>query len=277
MERQYLLAAYGLAKGNSMRMFDEYEIPNRLDLDPNELGYFDRFVGLTNELMGMGFVEPFHKGGGMGRRALKLTRRGMEEGERLSDPVEQRKEQRRRFLRTVYTLADGSPSEFAYFRDMAADFGLKPGTQRPPREVRSLAEQLAGAGYIVIEGDAATAFRITARGVDEVEGNAPQPQHNVTNTFNMSGRFYQSAIGTHNTNNFSGDLDFSTVERRIEDEGGEDKDELRRLVAEMRDLLERGGTIDRGFLARFNDKLKEHGWLAGAVAGWLLNFSTQDL
>ena len=30
-----------------------------------------------------------------------------------------------------------------------------------------------------------------------------------------------------------------------------------------------------GFLARWNDKLKEYDWLANAVAGWLLNFATQ--
>ena len=89
--------------------------------------------------------------------------------------------------------------------------------------------------------------------------------------------FIHSAVGTHNTNTFEGDLDFSTVERRIEEEGGTDKEELRELVAEVRELLESGQTLEKGSLARFNDKLKEYPWLAGPVAGWLLNFGTQEI
>ena len=89
--------------------------------------------------------------------------------------------------------------------------------------------------------------------------------------------FYQAAVGNQNTNTFSGDLDFSTVERRIEEEGGADKEELRELVAEVRELLESGQTLEKGRLARFNDKLKEYPWLAGPVAGWLLNFGTQEV
>jgi hypothetical protein len=45
----------------------------------------------------------------------------------------------------------------------------------------------------------------------------------------------------------------------------------------MRELLESGETLKKGRLARFNDKLKEYSWLAGPVAGWLLNFGTQEI
>ncbi len=110
-----------------------------------------------------------------------------------------------------------------------------------------------------------------------MEGNRREQQQNVSNIFNLSGNFYQAAIGTHNINSFSGVLDFSTVEQRIEAEGGEDKEELREIVAQVRDLLESGEIADRGFLARFNDKLNKYGWLSNAVAGWLLNFATRHL
>lgn len=43
----------------------------------------------------------------------------------------------------------------------------------------------------------------------------------------------------------------------------------------MRELLKRGGTVNKGFLARHNAKLQQYEWLANAVAGWLLNFVTQ--
>jgi DNA-binding PadR family transcriptional regulator len=130
-------------------------------------------------------------------------------------------------------------------------------------------------GSITIEAEEGGIYRITAKWVDEVEENRrePQPQQNLSNVFNMSGTFYQAAVGTHNTNTFSGDLDFSTVEQRIDEEGGADKEELRELVAEMRELLESGQTLDKGRLARFSDKLKQYPWLAG----WLLNFGTQEI
>jgi hypothetical protein len=43
---------------------------------------------------------------------------------------------------------------------------------------------------------------------------------------------------------------------------GEDKEELRELLAQIRDLLVRGETVERGFLARFGDLLNKYGWLA---------------
>ena len=120
-------------------------------------------------------------------------------------------------------------------------------------------------------------FTITEKGIDEVEGRNQPQEPSVSNVFNVSGNFYQPVIGTNNTNTFSGNFDFSTVEERIETDGGDDREELHRLVAEVRKLLENGETLDKGFLARWNGKLKEYGWLSSAVAGWLLNFSTQDL
>jgi DNA-binding PadR family transcriptional regulator len=208
--------------------------------------------------------------------ALKLTTSGKEEAERLADPIERRKEQRRDFLQGVYEQANGSPTEYVYWPNLAPRFGYAD-KQMPPKSIEGIADQLAGMGFITIEAEEGAIYRITAKGVDEVEGNKPQPQQNVSNVFNMSGTFYQAAVGTHNTNTFSGDLDFSTVEQRIEEEGGADKEELREVVREMRELLESGQTLDKGHLARFNDKLKEVPWLAGPVAGWLLNFATQEI
>jgi DNA-binding PadR family transcriptional regulator len=148
----------------------------------------------------------------------------------------------------------------------------------PPNSIMGAIEQLAASGFITIEVEEATSYRITAKGVDEVEGNRPQSQQNVSNVFNMpNSTFIHSAVGNDNTNTFSGDLDFSTVERRIDEEGGADKEVLRQLVAEMREMLESGETLEKGRLARFNDKLKEPPWLAGPVAGWLLNFGTQEI
>jgi hypothetical protein len=198
-----------------------------------------------------------------------------EKGESAMNDPEQ-KELRRDFLRAVYEQADANPAEFVHWRDLAPGYGFAD-TETLPKSMTGVAEQLAGLGFITIEAEEGNVYRITPAGINEVEGNTPQPQQNVSNVFNMSGTFYQAAVGTHNTNTFSGDLDFSTVEQRIEDEGGADKEVLRELVREMRELLESEQTLDKGRLARFNDKLKEYPWLAGPVAGWLLNFSTQGI
>ena len=276
LERQYLRAAYDLAMDDPRRIFNEDEIANHLDLDTSLPDYADRFIGITGDLMGRGYIAPDSKGGGMGRRTLRLTTAGMVEAKRLADPIEQRKRLRRDLLLAIYEQANGSPTEFVYWRDLAPRYGLAD-MEMPPDSIMGVVDQLAGSGFITNEVEEGISCRITAKGIDEVEGNRNESQPSVTNTFNMSGTFYQAAVGTHNTNAFSGDLDFSTVERHIEEEGGADKEELHELVAEMRDLLESGQTLDKGSLARFNDKLKQVPWLAGPVAGWLLNFATQEV
>lgn len=64
-------------------------------------------------------------------------------------------------------------------------------------------------------------------------------------------------VATHNSNTFSGQFDFRSIKQRIEAEGGNGKEDLREIVAEMRDLLERGGGINKGFLAHYNAKLQQ--------------------
>jgi len=278
-ERKYLIAAHASAMQDAFGTFQNHEIANELDLDTSVTNPVNQAAAIADRLISMGFIEDARPSpGGVSRTdgALRLTGAGIEEAKRLMDPVEQRKELRRGLLRDIYDQANGSPAEYVYWPDLAPKYGYTD-MPTPPSSIIGLAEQLKGSGLIAIETEEARVFRITSKGVDDVEGNRPQPQQNVSNIFNMSGTFYQSAVGTHNTNTFSGDLDFSTVERRIEEEGGADKEVLRELVAEMRELLESGQTLDKGRLARFNDKLKEYPWLAGPVAGWLLNFGTQEI
>jgi DNA-binding PadR family transcriptional regulator len=262
-----------------IRTFQNHEVANMLDLDTSVSERVNQAAGIAEALITRGFIEDARSSPrGVSRTdgPLRPTRAGLEEAQRLSDPVEQRKEQRRRFLRSIYELAQGSPAEYVYWHDLAPEYGFA-AMRYPPKPIIRIAEQLERSGLIIIETEEARVFQITPEGVDEVEGNRREPQPSVTTTFNMSGTFYQAAVGTHNTNTFTGDLDFSRVERRIEEEGGADKEELRELVAEMRELLESGETLEKGRLARFNDKLKEYPWLAGPVAGWLLNFGTQEI
>lgn len=119
-------------------------------------------------------------------------------------------------------------------------------------------------------------FNITREGMDEVEGTNRPPQPQSVTNFNFAGSELTNAvIGNNNTANFSGQFDFSNIEERIRRETGEDAEELLSMVRDIRSLLDNGGTINRGYLSRLNDKLRKYDWLANAVAGWLLNFATQ--
>jgi hypothetical protein len=283
LERQYLIAAYNsvMQEQDPFRTFQNHNIANELDLGTSLSDCVNQAAGIAEGLISRGLIEdarPSPRGVSRTDGALRLTGAGIEEAERLTDPIEQRKELRCGLLRAIYEQADGSPAAFVdWRRDLAPRCGLTD-TMMPPSSIIGAIEQLAASGFITIEVEEATSYRITAKGVDEVEGNRPQPQQNVSNVFNMpNSTFIHSAVGNDNTNTFSGDLDFSTVERRIDEEGGADKEVLRELVAEMRELLESGETLEKGRLARFNDKLKEYPWLAGPVAGWLLNFGTQEI
>lgn len=138
---------------------------------------------------------------------------------------------------------------------------------------------LSQRGLLIAMGGSKTSgpsmFKITREGIDEVEGRNQRQEPSVT--FNMEGStFNQSPVGMNNTNSFTGDLNFANVQQRIESEAKEeDKEELRQLVAEVKELLDNGQTANKGFLAKWNDKLREYEWLARTVGGWLVNFATQ--
>ena len=276
LQQQYLLAAYDLANENpSLHTFNEDDVANHIDLDPSKPGYVDRFISLTQYHLDKGHLALFHKGYVGSRRVLKLTIEGIEEAERLADPIEQRKEQRRSFLRAVYDLTDGNTTKYVYFRDMATRYGLALGTSKPPKEVKGFAEHLAGTGLIIIEGNAATAFRITTKGVDEVEGNKPQESSGPT--FQFYGGVQGSVIGTHNTAELTNTFDFRVIEQRIEREGGEDKEELKRALDHVERLVESSEYLDRGALSKFSGVMERHSWFTSSVMQALLGFATQVL
>ena len=257
---RFLRVVYDLADGTPSHGVRGVDVAERLDLDVggeefHAMAYYHEKADNTRALE-------------TNWGSIAITAQGIAEIESHATPASQG-ERRSRFLKIAYDVSTSEPVPFVGLPDVAEKMGLT------IDEASQIAHYFGNRGLIKSESDGYGLFSLTSDGIDEAEGTKPQPQQAVSNVFNMSGNFYQAAVGTHNTNTFGGDLDFSTVERRIEEEGGADKEELRQLVAEMRELLQSGQTVDKGFLARFNDKLKQYDWLAGAVAGWLLNFSTQ--
>jgi hypothetical protein len=158
---------------------------------------------------------------------------------------------------------------------VAPKLGLDPTNPEHEEQGIALAEYAEGAGHITIEIDEGTVYKITADGVDEVEGNKPQATPGAT--FQFYGSVQGSVIGTHNTAELTNTFDFRAIEQRIEEEGGEDKEELRRALAQVERLLERGEYLDRGALSQFSGAMERHSWFTGSVMQALLGFATQAM
>ena len=193
--------------------------------------------------------------------------------------TEEMKEKRQRFLKAVYDLSIDEPVSMVRIETVATELGMNPELARERGgEMKRMAQYFGNKGFIESHADGDGLLGLTPQGIDEVEGTNKPQGPSVSNTVNISGgNFYSSAVGTNNIANLSAQFDFRTIEQRIESEAGPDREELRELVAEMREVVERGDTLDRNFLSRYNDKLKEYDWLSSAVAGWLLNFATSGV
>lgn len=155
LQCQYLIAAYNSAMQDPFRTFQNHDIANELDLDINVSDRVNQAAGIAEDLISMGLIEdarPSPRGVGRTDGPLRLTKGGIEEAQRLTDPIEQRKELRRGLLRAIYDLANGSPTEFVYWRDLAPKFGFAD-TEEPPSPIMAALDQLEGLGFITIEVD----------------------------------------------------------------------------------------------------------------------------
>lgn len=140
-------------------------------------------------------------------------------------------------------------------------------------QLTKVAQYLGSKGLLERQSSNWFMFTVTKEGMDEVEGNKPQP--NVSNVFNISGPVHGSVLGSHNTTELTNHFDFRRIEMEIEEKGGADKEELREALAEVQRLLESGDKLDRGALARFSGVMERHSWFTGSVAQMILGFATQ--
>lgn len=185
------------------------------------------------------------------------------------------REKRKQFLRAAYDLGKSSPANMASMDEIARELGTEMEPGLIDDELIEYATYWGGKGFIESQVDGYGILSITPEGIDEVEGNNHPQQSSVSNVFNISGTVQGSVIGTHNTNELTNNFDFRAVEQRIEQEGGEDKEELREALAEIHRLLESGQSLDRGALSKFSGVMERHSWFTGSVAQGLIGFATQ--
>lgn len=97
----------------------------------------------------------------------------------------------------------------------------------------------------------------------------------TTNIYNLSGNFFNSIIGVQQNAKVFVNVTIQRLEEQIEQQGGEDKEELREILAEVRKLLDGEESAPRGFLRRFSETMQKHGWFTGQIAGPVLRFLTE--
>lgn len=176
------------------------------------------------------------------------------------------------FLQAAHDLGMGRSLHKVEIYELANDVDLDPNDPYYTSNMESIAQYLETRGFIRRYGKGSGELSITAKGIDEVEGNKPQ---DTGATFNIYGAVQGSVIGTHNTAELNNTFDYRKIEVEIEQKGGEDKEELHEALAEIRRLLESGQTLNRGGLARFSGVMERHSWFTSAVAQALVGFATQ--
>jgi len=113
----------------------------------------------------------------------------------------------------------------------------------------------------------------------EAEHEAAQQQSQVASQTFHIGTAYGSAFGSQNvTINVSFDLrsveiELDRAEEEADRRGGTDAEEIKKLIAELREHLHNGEPIEAGKLARFWRVFKEHSWLVSPVLGALANLA----
>jgi Mn-dependent DtxR family transcriptional regulator len=84
----------------------------------------------------------------------------------MSELIRRRRAQRRQFLTGLYERADGSVSEFVDAYELGTSMGIS------ESETRKIFEYLEEKGWVMVDDHRAGTVRLTAAGVDEVEGAA---------------------------------------------------------------------------------------------------------
>src|SRR5829696_8904470 len=160
-ERLYLQMAADWADPRGF--FYEEEVGERIGLDPALPGLRDELIRTSQALLERGFIVPGDKGRGPGRRGLCLTT----EAKNIA-----RKQDPQRLLEAIYALAGGDPSKIVSWRDLASEVGWSPENAEHHSRSLAAAEYLQQANYVTFEVEEGDAYRITARGMDQVEGRA---------------------------------------------------------------------------------------------------------
>jgi hypothetical protein len=258
---EFLRAVYDLADGTTGNSVRGEDVTERLGIDLHG----DEFHGLAYFHEQEGNTQALESNWGI----ILITAKGITEAERAMTP-ESRQEVRERLLRAIYDLSNGNTAEFVYWRHVAPRLGFGAETAQPPDEVMAQADYLADSRLITIEVDDGTVYKITANGIDVAEGNKPEGQQ-PTQQFTFNAPAY-GIFGSQQ--DFTFEQVIHDLDRQVEEHGGEDKEELRQMVAEIRRVLETQDSIGRSRFQRWSELANKHfPWLMGPLGSLLVNYT----
>ncbi len=158
------------------------------------------------------------------------------------------------------------------FKDVAVELGMS------GAEAARIFHQATHAGLIAADfgsagpnADTALAYvsHLTPDGermLGEWEEASPQPLQQFT--------FHGSAYGVFGSQqHFTFEQVVQDLDRRIEEHGGKDKEELREMIAEIQDTLETQDSISRSKFEKWSTLANKHApWLLGPLGSLLVNY-----
>jgi len=196
----------------------------------------------------------------------------------MVDEFAEIKDRREQSIRAAYRHGQGRMG-VADIADIMRDLDLDPDItsstgMRDEAQYQELARYWMQLGYI--EHYTEVSIRITAKGIEHVEGSLQQQAAPTSVAFNI-GTAERSIIGTQTHAQLEANINFENLELEIEQRGGEDKEALREALKRIEELVEDRDSIRRGELAEFSEVMEKHSWFTGAVAQALIGFATQAL
>ncbi|KQX69257.1 hypothetical protein [Paenibacillus sp. Root444D2] len=93
----------------------------------------------------------------------------------------------------------------------------------------------------------------------------------ISHQFNIQNA-YGSSFGSSGTVTLNNTFNFEALDQEIEEKGKEDKEELRQMIAEIKELFEDSEKVKKGSLSKFSEVMQKHSWITGAVAKLGLDF-----
>lgn len=102
--------------------------------------------------------------------------------------------------------------------------------------------------------------------------------HPAGGTNISGGNFYGSNLnwGEQRDVEVAGSFDFRSIELEIDRRGGEDAEELKAALDEVRNLIESGQPLKEGVLAKFSKSIRDNAWFSTHVGKQIVDWMAQN-
>ena len=163
----FLQAAYKISQDDDRGWVTIDRLQSELGMEPENPALLnDEVVKVAQYFDEKGLIKKQIVGYGM----FTLTAYGIDRSKQEIQEAQKRDPQD--FLNALYKLSDGNPAELVQWEDIASEMGWVADNQRHHERSLAIAERLRQSGYVTIEVDEGDLYRITSRGLDQVEGKA---------------------------------------------------------------------------------------------------------